>query len=258
MIIASLNVNGVGSTPKKKWVRRLCNDNHLSFIGIQESKSCLYGDTFIHSLWGNNMCDFAVKNLNGNSGGIIAIWGSSMFKRQTIIDKEDGFLAIYGEWLKDGIACLMFIVYAPHDRKTILWNRLTDLLHNFLDMSIVLGDFKEVRCEMERMGCNFSRPGALRFNGFINDSGLLELPVGGKKFTRMNRRGTKLSKLDLIFITHHFISSWPNANLLALPCDLSDHCPIILKTQFSDYGPIPRAGPEIFDALGEMVKQCPD
>ena len=72
---ASLNFNGVGSTPKKKWVRRLCNDNHLSFIGIQESKSCLDGDTFIHSLWGNNMCDFAVKRSNGNSGGIIAILG---------------------------------------------------------------------------------------------------------------------------------------------------------------------------------------
>ena len=52
-------------------------------------------------------------------------------------------------------------------------------------------------------------------------------------------RDTKLSKLDWIFFTHHFISSWPNANILALPRELSDRCPIILKTQFSDYGPIP-------------------
>ncbi|GKE14797.1 cytochrome P450 [Tanacetum coccineum] len=65
------------------------------------------------------------------------------------------------------------------------------------------------------------------------------LPMGGRKFTRMNKFGTKLSKIDRIFVSHHYISIWPNAQLTALPRELSDHCLLILKSHSLDYGPIP-------------------
>ncbi|GKE96636.1 cytochrome P450, partial [Tanacetum coccineum] len=55
----------------------------------------------------------------------------------------------------------------------------------------------------------------------------------------MNKYGTKLSKIDRIFVSQHFISKWPNAELNALSRDLSDHCPLLLKTHSADYGPIP-------------------
>nr|GFA68303.1 hypothetical protein [Tanacetum cinerariifolium] len=50
---------------------------------------------------------------------------------------------------------------------------------------------------------------------------------------------TKLSKFDRILVSPHFTSKWPNANLLALPIELSDHCPLVLKSHSMDYGPIP-------------------
>ncbi|GKA49914.1 putative RNA-directed DNA polymerase, partial [Tanacetum coccineum] len=70
-------------------------------------------------------------------------------------------------------------------------------------------------------------------------SGLIDLSMGGKKFTRMNRYDTKLSKLDRILVSPHFISMWPNAILTALPRVLSDHCSLVLQTHSADYGPIP-------------------
>ncbi|PWA59400.1 RNA-directed DNA polymerase, eukaryota, Reverse transcriptase zinc-binding domain protein [Artemisia annua] len=45
-------------------------------------------------------------------------------------------------------------------------------------MSIVLGDFNEVRHEHERLGTLFCKRGATLFNGFINNSGLIGLPMG--------------------------------------------------------------------------------
>nr|GEV35133.1 retrotransposon protein, putative, Ty3-gypsy subclass [Tanacetum cinerariifolium] len=40
-------------------------------------------------------------------------------------------------------------------------------------------------------------------------------------------------------ISHHFLSKCPNAQLLDLPRDLSDHCPVVLKTYSGDYEAIP-------------------
>nr|GEZ29399.1 RNA-directed DNA polymerase, eukaryota [Tanacetum cinerariifolium] len=96
-------------------------------------------------------------------------------------------------------------------------------------MFIVLGDFNEVRFEYERLGSKFCKLGARRFNEFIFKSGLIDLPMGERKFTRMNKFGTKLSKIDRIMVSHHFVSNWPNAHLLALPHGVSDHCPLVLK-----------------------------
>ncbi|GJZ96199.1 cytochrome P450 [Tanacetum coccineum] len=79
--------------------------------------------------------------------------------------------------------------------------------------------------------------GAKLFNDFIYD--LVDLLMGGRKFTRMNKYGTKLSKIDRILVTQHFLSMCPNAQRTALPRDLSDHCPIIIKTHHADFSPIP-------------------
>ncbi|GJW61693.1 RNA-directed DNA polymerase, eukaryota [Tanacetum coccineum] len=189
MIIASLNINGVGSSPKKKWVRNLCYQNHVNFIGIQESKSTKMDIALIHSLRGNNNYDFASQNSVGNFGGTIAIWNNLLFKKDRVMDNENGFLAIFGECLNVG---------------TVFCNRSSNI-----------------------------------FNEFISITHLVDLPMGGRKFTRMNKRGTKLSKIDRFLETHHFLSKWPNVGLTASDRDLTDHCPLVLKTHSVDYGPTP-------------------
>ncbi|PWA44135.1 cytochrome P450 [Artemisia annua] len=63
--------------------------------------------------------------------------------------------------------------------------------------------------------------------------------MGGRKFTRMYKYGTKLSKLDRILVSQHLTTLWPNSALTALPRELSDHCPLVLKTHSTDYGPMP-------------------
>ncbi|GKD87971.1 cytochrome P450 [Tanacetum coccineum] len=124
-------------------------------------------------------------------------------------------------------------------KKHTLWNRLSQLILGFHAMVMVLGDFNEVRSESERMRSSFCKTGYRLFNDFIINNNLVDLLMGGRDFTRMNKYGTKLSKLDRILVSPHFTSKWPNANLLALPRELSDHCPLVLKSHSMDYGPIP-------------------
>ncbi|GJX59890.1 RNA-directed DNA polymerase, eukaryota [Tanacetum coccineum] len=134
-----------------------------------------------------------------------------LFKKHKVLDGGKGFIAIFGECLNMGIYCLMLVAYAPQDasKKRSLWTRLHDLIQHFQTMTIMLGDFNEVRSESERLGCVFCKSGAKAFNEFIIESDLVDLPMGG-----------------------------PNAQFVSLPCHLSDHSPLLLKSHSSDYGPI--------------------
>ncbi|GJS56350.1 hypothetical protein Tco_0629712 [Tanacetum coccineum] len=55
----------------------------------------------------------------------------------------------------------------------------------------------------------------------------------------MNRSGSKLSKIDRILVSHHYISKWPLAQLVALPREYSDQCPLLLNSSSEDFGPSP-------------------
>ncbi|GJY98026.1 retrovirus-related pol polyprotein from transposon TNT 1-94 [Tanacetum coccineum] len=80
----------------------------------------------------------------------------------------------------------------------------------------VQGDFNEVRDILERAETIFCRQGANRFNDFISTTGLLEIPIGGLKVTRMNRCRDKLSKLDRILVSSKFMDLCPDAYTLTL------------------------------------------
>nr|GFB01708.1 RNA-directed DNA polymerase, eukaryota, reverse transcriptase zinc-binding domain protein [Tanacetum cinerariifolium] len=58
---------------------------------------------------------------------------------------------------------------------------------------ILFGDFNEVRNDSERFGSIFSSGDAAIFNYFIQESGLIDLPMGGRSFTWMNKVGSKYS-----------------------------------------------------------------
>ncbi|GJT94691.1 putative RNA-directed DNA polymerase, eukaryota, reverse transcriptase zinc-binding domain protein [Tanacetum coccineum] len=124
-------------------------------------------------------------------------------------------------------------------KKKVLWDNLNSILVENDCLSVIVGDFNEVRNPDERMGSLFCPRGANLFNNFISSSGLNDLPLGGMRFTRMNRSGTKLSKLDRILVSYHFMNQWPNAHVKTLIHGFSDHAPLLLCVASPDYGPVP-------------------
>nr|GEU76869.1 cysteine-rich receptor-like protein kinase [Tanacetum cinerariifolium] len=88
---------------------------------------------------------FALKNADGKSGGLIAVWDTNKFTLQSKIE-GDGYLAITGNWQLVAPKCRFIIVYASQciHKKEKLWMDLRSLLRAHDSLSIVLGDFNEV------------------------------------------------------------------------------------------------------------------
>nr|GEV25621.1 RNA-directed DNA polymerase, eukaryota, reverse transcriptase zinc-binding domain protein [Tanacetum cinerariifolium] len=75
---------------------------------------------------------------------------------------------------------------------------------------------REIQFDFERLGSNFSQTNADMFNTFINNNDLIELPMGSRSFTWMNKSGSKLSKLDRFLFSNNVIQALSDAHVIAL------------------------------------------
>ncbi|GJZ18942.1 RNA-directed DNA polymerase, eukaryota, reverse transcriptase zinc-binding domain protein [Tanacetum coccineum] len=85
-------------------------------------------------------------------------------------------------------------------------------------------------------GSLFSRHDADNFNSFIENYGLIDLPLGGRLFTWMNKVRTKISKLDRFLISKEVAEALPDVRVTAFDHLWSDHNPILFVSK-SDFGP---------------------
>ncbi|MCI28325.1 cysteine-rich receptor-like protein kinase, partial [Trifolium medium] len=103
------------------------------------------------------------------------------------------------------------------------------------------GDFNAVRCDEERrsvrQGVRYFDQGP--FNQFIEDSGLVDLPLGGRKFTWFKGDGISMSRIDRFLLSEEWCLAWPNCMQMAQLRDLSDHCPLLLSVDEENWGPRP-------------------
>ncbi|GKB85929.1 putative RNA-directed DNA polymerase [Tanacetum coccineum] len=68
---------------------------------------------------------------------------------------------------------------------------------------------------------------------------LIDLPMGGRLFTWMNKEGTKMSKLDHFLVSENVLDNYPDIKVTALDQLWSDHNPVLLYIKKLDYSPIP-------------------
>nr|GEV22982.1 RNA-directed DNA polymerase, eukaryota, reverse transcriptase zinc-binding domain protein [Tanacetum cinerariifolium] len=112
-----------------------------------------------------------------------------------------------------------------------------------IEMGKVLGydmeDFNVVRWASKRFGTTFNHASANAFNRFIRDAQLWDVPLGGHMFTRFNKHGDKLSKLDRFLISESLAPSFQKFTGHVLDSLISDHRPIMLSHLSNDFGPTP-------------------
>ncbi|GKD80898.1 RNA-directed DNA polymerase, eukaryota, reverse transcriptase zinc-binding domain protein [Tanacetum coccineum] len=101
---------------------------------------------------------------------------------------------------------------------------------------IIFGDMNEVRNESKQYGTVFSRLEAHTFNSFIDDTCLVDLPLGGRSYTWMNKAGTKMSKLDRFLVSNSVMDAFPYLKVTTLARGWSDHIPLMLHNKKVDYG----------------------
>lgn len=231
-------------------------------VGIQETKlkKCSYSQ--IGKLWGGggDDVDFAQVEANGNSGGLITTWDKKRFHCEYVIE-DVAFLTVVGKWT--GVPGLVGLVnvYGPRDvrERKEAWRMIEQIVSKEEVKWCVFGDFNEVRKDDERANSITNNRGTSEFNDFIGRSKLLEVPMIGRRFTRVSDDGLKFSKLDCFLITNDFGLAWKNLGVKALERKWSDHVPIMLYEDKSDFGAKPF---KFFDSwtkeegVEELVKEA--
>ncbi|PWA99288.1 RNA-directed DNA polymerase, eukaryota, Reverse transcriptase zinc-binding domain protein [Artemisia annua] len=221
---------------KRTWIKDLCFRYNIQFLGVQETKMTRLELFRLKSMWGNYSFDYACSMARGHSGGLVSIWDPAVFVKQSIWS-EDNFLIVQGKWVNHDDVYFMVNIYGPHDpaSKQNLWHNLLTFIQHHSGKYVLFGDLNEVRDESERFGSTFSRGEAQIFNDFIHDSCLVDMPMGGRMFTWMNKFGTKMSKLDRFLLSESVIGDHVDLTATVLERLWSDHNPILLHIQKADY-----------------------
>nr|GEY24506.1 transposon TX1 putative 149 kDa protein [Tanacetum cinerariifolium] len=155
---------------------------------------------------GNRNFGFTQMEAKGRSGGMLLIWDNNVFNCFDAMG-DDRFITVKGGWKDVSGNIVLVCLYGLHisKEKSSLWDKLAGL-------------------DMED------------FNNIINITRLVEIPLGGLKFTRISDDGLNFSKLDRFLVSEGFKNKWDNLSMVTLDRKLLDHCPIILKDMDVDFG----------------------
>ncbi|KAL8457740.1 hypothetical protein ACS0TY_035560 [Phlomoides rotata] len=227
----SFNVRGLGKSMKRKEIKRMINSNGIDMCCIQETKLEKLEKMIWGELWPNLDFDWAWSEFEGRSGGLISILNSRVFSKRSVWHCR-GLLIINRRWREDDGEMVIINVYAPClvAEKEVLWDTIKLVIEQNEEARIcVVGDFNSIREVDERIGRGgeVDRKDIQIFANFISTSGLMELPLWGRKFTWYKPDGTCKSKLDRMVVNEEWLGWRPDLKLKSLGRSFSNHCPLI-------------------------------
>nr|KAJ0208910.1 hypothetical protein LSAT_V11C400195770 [Lactuca sativa] len=225
---------------KRNWVKALCLQFGVSFLGSQETRMTQVDLFKIKSMWGNYRFGFASSSARGRPGGILSVWDTNVLTK-TSVTCTSNVVTVGGLWIPFNINCFMVNIYAPRDLvgKQHLWGYLSALMRRNGGNYVLFGDFNVVREASERLGSIFCSTFAQYFNGFIEYDGRINVPMVGKRFTRFDAIGAKISKLDQFLVSNAVYDCFDHLQVLVLDWKWSDRCPILLHSNMVNFGPSP-------------------
>ncbi|KAL5184980.1 Thioredoxin-related transmembrane protein 2 [Glycine soja] len=150
-----------------------------------------------------------------------------------------------GLWVKENKKVIITNVYAPCDLqgKRNQWEEILHLKSSYQnELWCILGDFNSIRNQNERLSSSqnsVNSSSIAEFNSWISLMAVEEVRSIGRKYTWFRPNGSVMSKLDRFFISDSWLIQWPDTTQFVLDRDFSDHCPILLRSNFVDWGPKP-------------------
>ncbi|KAI9402255.1 hypothetical protein POPTR_001G239304v4, partial [Populus trichocarpa] len=98
-------------------------------------------------------------------------------------------------------------------------------------------DFNATLSPLDRKGGSKVFSSMTRFKHYIDGYELIDLPLNGKRFTWF--RGNAASRIDRILISGDWMQFLPTSTLFGLPKYSSDHRPLHLLLDSTNWGPKP-------------------
>lgn len=108
-------------------------------------------------------------------------------------------------------------MYLQFSLKKELWDAIALFLSHHFGKYIIFGDFNVASAPNERNGLDFYGNDANEFNSCIIDKDLTDVPMGGRRFTRVDRL-LKMEKIDRFLIFNGVLEHiFPSMAGLVLP-----------------------------------------
>ncbi|XP_058726658.1 uncharacterized protein LOC131598027 [Vicia villosa] len=241
MIIGTLNIRGGGSSAKRRRINNIISRGNPDIFFIQETKMENISVSLASSFWKKPGVEFSFFSSIGAAGGIMSLWDSNTV-RVLFSFGGRGYLGLKVVWREKQYYAVN--IYSPSSlaEKRILWKMLLFLKTIFLDGEWVLGgDFNAVCNRRERFGdsvLNSSKEWS-EFEEFIRESEVEDVPCKGKKYTWFGGNGRSKSRIDRFLVSSNIVRDWGVVGQRVGDRDISDHFPVWLVCDKSNWGPKP-------------------
>ncbi|GKV03082.1 hypothetical protein SLEP1_g15450 [Rubroshorea leprosula] len=208
--------------------------------GGEESKLEQVNHQTCRALWSTDDFDFTAMPSVGRSGGLICIWDKNVFQMNRVFCGNH-YLGLFGLWGSNKTPVYLVNVYGPCDLvgRRQLWSELKTLVTKQKGNWCVMGDFNTTKNIQERVGCTSVLRSMRDFAKFIHESGLVDIPLIGRKYTWYHSSGKSMSRLDRFLMTEEWLMNWSETRQWGLRRSLSDHCPVLLRDFNINWGPKP-------------------
>jgi hypothetical protein len=216
-----------------KWIHVFSKieESTASIVCLQETKKEDMDMNFIKSTAPHRFDKFAFVPSDGDSGGLLIIWVSNLFKGQVILSECFGIAVHFKSTLGPDNFNLVNI-YGPCEgiprENFIAWLYHLDILDE--DLWLLVGDFNFYwfSDNLNKAGANITDMAT--FNEVISYLGSIELPIKGRAFTWSNMQiDPLLEQVDWFFASSSWTIKYPKTLVNPLARHTSDHVPCVIS-----------------------------
>ncbi|XP_068644692.1 uncharacterized protein [Aristolochia californica] len=242
MIVLSWNVRGIRAFRKRGVISYFISQFKPSIAILQETKCQEMFDAIIKELWSNSSIKWVAVNAEGNLGGILVAWDSTLLASLQVSEGRFSLGLQFRDLSLGKIWCVGGL-YGPtrYRERGLFWEKLSNLFQSWRLPWLFVGDFNAIRyCSEKRPPANCISASMRGFSDFIGGSGLDEIPLSRKNYTWSNNQHQPiLSKLDRFLACPGWLQLFGNVSGWVLNNVGSDHWPIMLTTSFEKWGRCP-------------------
>lgn len=208
---------------------------------LQETKLVEIDLQLVRSLWGNSFVDWEMLPVTGTAGGVLLLWDRRVLEKLDFVVCQFSVSYLW-KTLTDGMEWVGTGLYGPtiDELRHGLWDELRSVCQKWGLPWYVFGDFNVFLFPSERRGCIRLTSHMMDFSDFIEESHLVDLPLGGEQYTWCSgSENPSMSRIDRFFISADWEDSYPDISQKLLPRPLSDHYTILLELGSMLQGKIP-------------------